>query len=51
MLAGIVVKSEVRKVERLTSHDKNIVSACPDISKAHDEYEGNGAPNSMANVP
>ena len=36
MLASIEVKSEVRKAEWLTSHDKNIASARPDVSKAHD---------------
>ena len=46
MLAGIKVKREVRKAERLTSHDKNIASARPNVSKAHDGYEGNNAPSS-----
>ena len=45
MLAGIWVKSKVRKAEQLILHNNNIASKRPDVSKAHDGYEGNDAPN------
>ena len=39
------VKSKVRDPERLTSYNKDIASARPDVCEAHGKCKGGGAPN------
>ena len=44
MLASIGIKDEVREPNRLTSYDKNVAGARPNVCEAHGKYGGGGAP-------